>query len=293
MRDDGKGYTFKLRPDAKWSNGDKVKASDFVYSWRRIVNPATGAKYASILYPLRNAEKIVKGEARARGARRLRPRRHDAGGGAGAADALFPRTDDAPERPAGASPSVEKLGGNFVKPGNMVSNGAYQLAEYVPNSHVKLTRNPYFHDAANVAIDTVVFQPQKDLSAAVRRYQAGELQSTSDVPADQIKFLKEQFGDQVKLAPYLGTYYLAFNTTKPPFNDVRVRQALSMVIDREFIADQIWGQTMVPAYSFVPPGINNYGEPAYAEYKDMSPIEREDKAKALLRKPATAPTSSR
>ena len=91
---------------------------------------------------------------------------------------------------------------------------------------------------------------------------AGELHSTSDIPADQIKFLKEKLGDQVKISPYLGTWYLAVNTSKKPFNDVRVRQALSMVIDREFIADEIWQGTMLPAYSFVPPGIGNYGEPA-------------------------------
>jgi oligopeptide transport system substrate-binding protein len=287
--DDGTVYTFKLRPDAKWSNGDQVKASDFVFSWRRMMNPATGAKYANILYPLLNAEKINKGQLKPDelGAKALddltlevrleRPTPYFI--------ELLTHQSALPVHP----PSVEKFGSDFVKPGNMVSNGAYMLAEFVPNAQVKLVKNPYFHDAANVAIDTVVFQPQKDLAAAVRRYQAGELQSTSDIPADQIKFLKQQFGDQVKLAPYLGTYYLAVNTTKPPFNDVRVRQALSMVIDREFIADQIWGQTMVPAYSFVPPGINNYGEPAYADYKDMPPIEREEKAGALLKEAGYGP----
>ncbi len=89
--------------------------------------------------------------------------------------------------------------------------------------------------------------------------------------------------DQFKVAPYLGTYYFAVNTKKPPFDDVRVRQALSMVIDRDFLADDIWGGTMIPAYSFIPPGIGNYGEPATASWKDLSPIEREDKAKELLK----------
>jgi oligopeptide transport system substrate-binding protein len=124
--------------------------------------------------------------------------------------------------------------------------------------------------------------PTPDFSAASRRFMAGELHFTTDIPADQTKFLKEKLGDQVKIAPYLGTYYLAFNTAKKPFDDVRVRQALSMAIDREFIAEQIWGGTMVPAYSFVPPGIGNYGKPAFAEWADRSPIDREDDAKKLL-----------
>jgi oligopeptide transport system substrate-binding protein len=158
-------------------------------------------------------------------------------------------------------PSVERFGKDYAKPGNLVSNGAYKLEEAVPNSHIRLSKNPHFHDAANVQIEVVNFIPHPDLAAGVRRYQAGELHSLSDLPADQIKSLKERFGDQVKLSPYLGVWCLPVNTAKAPFNDVRVRRALSMAIDREFIADQIWGQTMVPAYSFVPPGINNYREP--------------------------------
>jgi len=98
-----------------------------------------------------------------------------------------------------------------------------------------------------------------------------------------MKSLKERFGNQVRLGPWLGTWFLVVNSSKAPFSDVRVRQALSMGIDREFIAEQIWGQTMQPGYSFIPPGVGNYGEPAFMDYKDMSPIDREDKAKALLK----------
>jgi oligopeptide transport system substrate-binding protein len=163
------------------------------------------------------------------------------------------------------------------------------LAEFVPNSHIKVVKNPNFWDAKNVQIDTVMFYPISDLAAGVRRYQAGELDSLPDLPADQIKSLKERFGNQVVLGPYLGVYAFPVNTSKAPFNDVRVRKALSMVIDREFIAEQIWGQTMQPAYSFVPPGIGNYGKPAEADYKAMSPIDREEKAKALLKEAGYGP----
>ena len=281
---DGKSYTFKLKPNAKWSNGDAVKASDFVYSFRRIMNPETGAKYAKILYLLANGEKINKGEEK--DLTKL---------GASAPDdktlvltldnsapyflELLTHQTGLPVHPG----SVEKFPKDFTRPENWVSNGAYVLREWTPGSHIKVTKNAAFHDAANVKIDTVMFYPTKDTAAAVRRFEAGELHSNDDIPADQIKALKTKFGDQVRLAPYLGTWYLAVNTSKAPFSDVRVRQALSMAMDREFIADQIWGNTMVAGYSFVPPGIGNYGEPAYAAYKKLSPIEREDAAKALLK----------
>ena len=286
---DGRTYTFKLRPDARWSKGDPVRAEDFVYSFRRIMAPETGAKYANILYPIRNAETFNKGQAKPN---ELGVRAVD--------DRTVEITLERPtpyflellthhtSLPVHAG-SVEKAGKDFVKPGNYVSNGAYLLVENVPNSHIRLTKNPHFHDRRNVQIDTVNFHPHPDLAAAVRRYQAGELDSLSDVPADQIKSLKERFGGQVVLGPYLGTWLLVVNTAKAPFNDARVRHALSMALDREFIAEEIWGQTMLPAYSFVPPGINNYREPALLDYRELSPIDREEKAAALLKEAGYGP----
>lgn len=282
---DGKVYTFNLRANAKWSNGDPVKAQDFEFSLKRIMDPATGAKYANILYPVANAEAFNKGKGKT------------------AADMGVKAVDDRTlqitlERPTAyflellthqtGTPvhpaSVQKHGADFVKQGNLVSNGAFTLVENVPNSHIKMTKNAHFHDAANVKVDVVNFIPHKDLAAGARRFAAGELHVTTDIPADQIKFLREKLGKQVQVAPYLGTYYLAFNMSKAPFNDKRVRKALNLVIDREFLAEQVWQNTMVAAYSFVPPGIANYvGEkaPAY-DFQGKSIIDREDAAKKLL-----------
>ena len=282
VSDVGKTYRFTLPNGLKWSNGDPVTAEDFVYSYRRIMDPATGAKYANILYPIKNAEKINKGQGKPEEL------------GVKAVDAktveitlesptpyfieLLTHQTSLPVHKA----SVEKFGKDFVKPGNMVTNGAYKLVEFVPNSHIKLAKNENYYDAKNVQIDTVNFYPTPDFAAMVRRYEAGELDTTDDVPADQMKSLKERFKDQVRLGPYLGTWYMVVNSAKAPFNDVRVRQALSMLVDREFIAEQIWGQTMKPGYSFMPPGVGNYGDPAYMSYKDQSPIDREEAAKKLL-----------
>ncbi|MBL4786396.1 MAG: peptide ABC transporter substrate-binding protein [Cohaesibacteraceae bacterium] len=280
--DDGLVYTFNLRKDAKWSNGDPVVAGDFVYSLRRIMDPALGAKYANILYPVKNAESVNKGEMTGDklGVRAIDDNTLEIT----LAQAtpyfmeLLTHQTGLPVHQA----SVEKHGSDFVRPGNMISNGAYVLAEFTPNSHLKVTKNSMFHDAANVAIDTVMFYPTEDRGAALRRFMAGELHSNNDAPTEQIDFMKEKLGSQFRVAPYLGTYYYAVKADKEKLSDVRIRRALSMSIDREFLADEIWGSTMVAGYSFVPPGIGNYGEPAFADYKDMDQIDREDEAKKLL-----------
>ncbi len=281
ISDDGTVYTFKLR-DAKWSNGDPVTAEDFVFSLQRIMDPATGAKYANILYPVKNAEKVNKGE--------MKPEEM----GVRAIDdktleitleqatpyflELLTHQTGLPVHPA----SVREHGTDFVKPENMVTNGAYTLVEFTPNDKVVLTKNENYYGAADVQIDRVIYYPMEDRAACVRRYEAGEIDSCSDLPTDQMAELERKFGDQVRTPPYLGTYYYAIRTDKEPFNDVRVRKALSMSIDRDYLAEEIWAGTMLPAYSLVPPGINNYGEPAYADFKDMPMLDREDEAKKLL-----------
>jgi oligopeptide transport system substrate-binding protein len=289
VSDDGLVYTFKLRDDAKWSNGDPVVAGDFVYSLHRIMNPETGAKYANVLYPILNAEPVNKGE---KPIDELGVKAIDDHTLEISLEAPTPYFIDLlghqtglPVHPA----SVEKYGSDFVKPENIVTNGAFTLAEFIPNAHVKSVKNPYFHDAGDVAIDTVYYYPTEDRGAALRRFQAGELDSNNDAPTEQVDFMKKELGDQFRVAPYLGTYYYALNHEDEGLSNPDVRQALSMAIDREFLADEIWGSTMVAGYSFVPPGIGNYGEPAYADYKDMSMIDREDKAAELLKSAGYGP----
>ena len=285
---DGLRYTFTLR-DAKWSNGEPVVAEDFVYSFRRLLEPATGAQYANLFYLLKNGEAINKGamKADALGVKAIdshtleieleRPAPYILG--------LLAHQTAAPVNPA----NVEKYGADFVRPGNLVSNGAYRLAQFTPNDRIVLTRNENFHDAANVHIDREEVLPLEDRSAALRRFQAGEIDSYNDAPADQIPFIRERLKDQLRISPSLGVLYLSFNTRKPPFDDPRVRNALSMVVDREFLAEKIWCGSMLPGYSFVPPGIDNYGPPVDPQFRDLSPIEAEDQAKALLKEAGYGP----
>jgi len=280
---DGLTYVFTLRDNARWSNGEPVKASDFVYSFRRLLNPATGAKYAAMLYTLKNGEKVNKGQApvdqlgaRATGERTLELNLEYA---APYFIAQLAHQTGLPVYP----PAVEKHGKDFTRPENWVSNGAFVLQSFQPNDKLVAVRNEAFRDAPNTKIDRLIYYPLEDRSAALRRFQAGEIHYYNDVPADQMKFIRETLKDSFRSAPYLGTYYFTVNTTRAPLTDARIRQALSMVLDREFLAEQIWGGTMIPAYSFIPPGIGNYGAPAEMADKDLSPIEREDKAKALLK----------
>jgi oligopeptide transport system substrate-binding protein len=280
---DARTYHFTLRNNARWSNGEAITADDFVFSFRRLLDPATAAEYANLFSIIKNAGPITKGEmmpetlgVRALDARTLeitleRPTPYFL--------SLLAHQTAVPLHRA----SVEKYGRRFVRPENMVSNGAFMLKDFNPNDRLVLAKNPHFHDAKNVALDFEIFHPIEDRSAGLRRFIAGEIDAYNDVPADQVNFVRQKLGPEFRVAPYVGTYYFAFDTRKKPFDDARVRRALSMVIDREFLAETIWSGTMEPAYSFVPPDIANYGKPSEVSWKSLSPFAREDAAKALLK----------
>jgi oligopeptide transport system substrate-binding protein len=278
---DGKVYTFKLRQGAVWSNGDPVTADDFVFAFRRLENPDTAAEYASMLYVVQNAEEVNKKTAKPEdlGVKALDPGTLEVTLKAPTPYFLEMLTHQA-TYPV-SKKSVEALGADWVKPGKMVSNGAYTLAEFVPNDHIKLVKNPKFHDAANVQIDVVNYIPTEDRSTAIKRFEAGELDSNDDMPTEQLADLRARLGDQVHVGPYLGTYYFAVKWDKEPWHDTRLRRAISMAIDRDFIAEKVWSNSMLPAYSMVPPGIKGY-EPAMMDYANMSQLDREDEAKKIL-----------
>ena len=265
VSDDGLAYDFYLREES-WSNGDPVTAEDFVFSFRRLLDPATGAPYASLFH-------VVK-TVRALSPHRLeialeRPTPYFLG--------LLAHQTAVPLHRA----SVETYGREFTRPGKLVGNGAYVLADYRPGDKITLARNPHFHAAAQVAIEREDILPLEDRAAAVRRFEAQEIDSYADAPSDQIAFLKNKFPDELRLSASLGTYYYAFNTSKPPFDDARVRRALSMTIDREFLAGTIWSGSMLPAYALTPPGIPG-AQTVKADFADLAPIDAEAEAKRLL-----------
>ena len=282
ISDDGLVYTFKLRQDAKWSNGDPVKASDFVFTYQRIQNPETAAPYANMQYPILNAEAINKGEKELAelGAKALDDNTLEI-----TLNAPTPYFLELLTHQTGLplhQASVEEHGTEFTRPGNMVTNGAYMLENFTPNDKITMRKNPHFHDADNVKIDVVNFIPFEDRATCLRRFEAGEVHSCSDLDNQQMDYMKANLGEQLRVAPYLGVYYLPVKVKKEKLSDPRVRQAISMAIDREFLAEEIWRETMIPAWSFVPPGIGNYGENATLPYAEDDILDREDAAKALL-----------
>ncbi|WP_116134480.1 peptide ABC transporter substrate-binding protein [Tropicimonas sp. IMCC34043] len=281
VSDDGLSYTFTLRADGKWSDGSPVTAADFVYSWRRVVTPETAAEYAYMLAPVKNAEAITAGTLPPEdlGIRAIDDLTLEVtlNGPTPYFLQMLTHQSTYPVQKA----NVEAFGAAFTKPGNLVSNGAYVLGDFVPNDHITLTRNPEFYDAANVSIDTVNYYPTADASAAVKRFEAGELDVNRDFPTEQTADLQAKFGDQLRVGPTLGTYYYGFKIDKAPWDEVALRQAISMLIDRDFLAEKVWQDTMLPAYSFVPPGIDGY-ESAALDYAGMSQIDREEQAEAIL-----------
>jgi oligopeptide transport system substrate-binding protein len=278
---DGKVYTFKLRADGKWSDGSPVTADDFVFSWRRLLDQKTAAEYAYMLYPVVNGQAVNKGEKKPEelGIKALDD--HTLEVTLNAATPYFLEMLTHQSTYAVSKANVEKFAADFVKPGNLVSNGAYTLAEFIPNDHIKLVKNPQFYDQGTVKIDVVKYFPTEDRSTAMKRFEAGELDSNDDLPTEQLADLRAKFGDQVHIGPYLGTYYYVFKTDKKPWSDPKLRHAISMAIDRDFLAEKVWQNTMIPAYSFVPPGIGGY-ETQTVDYADKSQIDREDEAKKVL-----------
>ncbi len=279
---DGLVYTFALRPDARWSNGEPVTADDFVFAFRRLMDPRTGAGYANILYTVKNARDVNTG--------RLPP---DALGIRALGQAALEITLEHPSSTfldqlthMTAMPlhraSVERWGEKFSRAGHLVGNGAFALRRYVPNDRLVLEKNPYFHDAATVALAGEVIVPIADRAAGLRRFMAGEIDSYNEVPNDQIAFIRQHLAGAFKLTPSLGTYYYALDVRTRPVDDPRVRRALALAVDREFLAGAIWGATTQPAYSFVPPGIASYGAPTTVAWTAMSQFDREDAARALM-----------
>ena len=281
VAEDGLTWTFRLR-EASWSDGTPVTASDFVFAWRRIAAPETGAQYVSLLYPIAGMEAATRGQASVEeiGVRAIDDR------------TLEVRL----ENPAPYLPGllthytsfplpqhvVEQYGDEWVRPANIQVNGAYRLEDWRTNNFVHLVRNTGFFDNDNVCIDDVYYYPTVDNSAAGRRVRNGELHINNNFPGQQLDFLNREIPDYVRIAPYMGTIYFSMNTTLDIFSDPNVRNALGMAIDRHFIADEILRAGFQPAYSLVPPGVNGYPGGVAAQWSETPIEERRAEARALL-----------
>jgi len=278
VTEDGRTYTFHLRDDAQWSNGEPVTAHDFVNGMRRTMQPGTGSAYSFLLYPIRNAEAVAQGNLP-----------HHELGVSARDDTTFVIELHAP------APYLSSIltmpiafpyfddgrvsDRRFSDPGRFIGNGPFLLAEWQPGSRIRLRRNPAFREADTVAIDEVHYLPISEPTTELNMYRAGELDITFAVPGSHVDQLRETHAADLKIAPFLALYYLAYDLSEAPFDNLALRQALSMAIDRDALV-RITGRGEQPAYGLVPGGVNGYA-PARVGWMGLPEKERLLKARSL------------
>jgi len=278
---DGLTYTFKLRKGLLWSDGTPLTAEDFIYSWKRILDPKNALRGAGTLFPVKNAVAITRGEKSidTLGIKTRDPLTLEV--------TLETRTpyfiDILAGFPTVPVPRhvVEKHGAQWTMPGKIVSNGAYNLVEWISNTHYKLVRNTKYREASQTKIDEVFYYPIADRETAEKRFRAGELDIVLNTSPNRLEWLRENLPGELRITSSLGIRYLVINTSKPPLNDARVRKALSITIDREIIATKILKDGSDPSYQLVPPALPGYG-PNLPAFKDQPYPQRVAEAKRLI-----------
>ena len=262
---DGLVYTFHLRTNGRWSNGEPVTAVDFVYSIHRMLSPALAAEYSYALWPLKNAAAYNRGQI--------------SDFAAVGAEAL----DDHTLRLTLAQPTpyfivlvahqawlpvhrrtIEKFGRMdqrgtaWTRPGNLVGNGPFQLKEWSANERVVVERNPFYWDAARVRLREIVFHPIDNVDTEERNFRAGQLHITYELPLSKIDTYRREQPEALRIDPFLETVFLRFNVTRPPLDNKLVRQALARAIDREAIVSHVTRGGQAPAYCYTPPNTGGY-----------------------------------
>lgn len=282
FNDDRTVITFYLNPEARWSNGEQVTASDYVWSWHRALHPNTGNLYAYMLYPLVNAEAYAKGEIDD----------FETVGVKALDDTTLQVTLNAPTpyfiqlmdhySTFAVHPETLLQFGEmtdrftpWTRVGNIVSNGPFVLTEWALNRHIKMAKSEHYWDRDNVSLNGVVFYPTENEVSEERMFRVEQLHRTESVPLDKVPVYRDVPDSPYMQEPYLGTYYYLVNTERAPTDDVRVRQALSMAVDRDQLARTVMQEVVTPAYSITPPGTLGYQPP---KLFDFDP----ERARALL-----------
>jgi oligopeptide transport system substrate-binding protein len=294
---DEKTYTFHLRRDARWSNGDPVTARDFVDSYQRILSPALGSDVAYMLYPVANAEAFNAGKI------------------TDFAQVGFRAIDDwtleitlASPTPYFLSllshyswypvhlPTIRKYGPAFergsrwTRPGRYVGNGPFTLEEWRLNDRIRVEKSATYWDAKTVSLSAIVFHTIDSNDVEERAFRSGQLHVTDSIPVNRIDRYRRERPELLRIDPYLGTYFFRVNVTRPALNNRLVRRALAMAIDRQAIVENVWRGGQLPASCFTPPNTAGYtceasipydpatgrkllAEAGYPEGRGLPPIE--------------------
>jgi oligopeptide transport system substrate-binding protein len=261
---DGRVYTFYLRQDARWSNGDLHNAHDYVWSWWRALQPALGNLYAYMYFPIANAKAYYDGEisdfsqvgVKALGDYVLQVTLTEP------IPYFLQLLDHYSTYPVHRA-TIEKFGKadqrgtRWTFEGNIVGNGAFQLKEWKINRRITVERNPHYWNAENVRLNQVVFYPTENVTTEERMFRAGQLHY-SGIPSDKIQAYSQSDDPSLRIQPYLGVYFYRLNVDKPQLSDKRVRRALGMTINRDQLVSQITKGGQIPAYAITPPGTMGY-----------------------------------
>lgn len=262
---DGLTWTFHLRPNLRWSNGEPLVAEDFVASWRRLVTPAIAADNAYLLYAVKNAEAINGGKIK-----------DLAQLGVAAPDTrtivvtlerptpylpqllAHPATFALNPRVLAKFGGLERRGSGWTRPENFVGSGPFVLKEWTPNQRLVVAKNPNYWDAAHVALREIVFVPTDNPDVDERNFRAGQVHATFTLPLTKVARWRERDPGKLRIDPLLQSVFLRFNTTRAPLNDPRVRRALSLAIDREALTRSVLQNTRAAAHSLTPPNVAGY-----------------------------------
>ncbi|MDC9605142.1 ABC transporter substrate-binding protein [Xenorhabdus griffiniae] len=280
---DNKTWIFYLRKGVKWSDGTPITAHDIVFSLRRLVTPDTISPYGSYLIQATvvNARDVLSGK-----------KKPEELGVKALDDATVEITLERPKtvflqmlaHPAMSPVSeqaIKKYGSKWTQPQHFVSNGPFKLSEWVVNEKIVGVRNSHYWNDKNTVINKVTYLPLSDYKADLNRYMTGEIDISNGGPSEFLPTVKKKFGDQLHVKPMMSVYYYLFNTQKPPFDDIRIRQALALALDRNIITDKVLGNGQKPAYDVVSPGAGGIylKQPEYASWTQEQRIA---KAKTLL-----------
>ena len=271
--DEGRVITFFLNPEAKWSNGEQVTASDYVWSWNRALHPMTGNEYSYMLFPVVNAEAYLKGKITdfgEVGVKALDETTLEVT--LNAPTPYFVQLMDHYSTFAVHPETLMQFGEmtDRYTPGHgwaiSVSNGAFTLTEWSLNRRIIVEKSEHYWDRDKVSLNAVIFYPMENVVSEERMFRVEQLHYTQVVPLDKIPLYRDMPDTPYVQAPYLGTYYYLINTERPPVNDARVRKALAMSVDREKLVRTVLQETAVPAYSITPPDTLGYFPPKLFDY---------------------------
>ncbi len=265
ISDDGKEYIFKLNKNAKWSNGDPVTADDFVWSWKRILTASLGSQYPDMLYYLVGAYEYHNGEidnfdkvgVKALDSHTLKVNLKNPTPffiGLLSHYSTWPVHKETVLKHG----DIDDRNGEWTRPGNFVCNGPFQLKTWELNNKIVVEKNPHYYDASMVRLNEIHYYPVSNVMTEDRMFRAGQLHLTSSMPTQKCPIYIEEKNPNLKIDPYMGTYFYRINTENETLSDVRVRKALAYSIDRQLLVDKVTQCGQIPAYSFTPPGSNGY-----------------------------------